>query len=169
MLGSVFVLASISAVAAPAGAAPPDRVGVCHRDAGGDGYRLIVVSSRAVAAHQAHGDGFPGGSVPGSAETFDEGCGTVAPEPVPDFAKVACIETVNGGYFYATDGTNPQYLPRPMPFYSEPSCTTVRATLNSAYALIWAASTEEARALCTAAGGAGVVSPQRDPNLWNCN
>jgi Cadherin domain len=46
------------------------KVGICHRDFElglAKKYELLTVSTAAVPAHLAHGDGFPGGAIPGTA------------------------------------------------------------------------------------------------------
>ena len=42
---------------------PTPKVDVCHL--GDEGYQLINISENALPAHRRHGDGLPGGTVPG--------------------------------------------------------------------------------------------------------
>ena len=72
-----------------------DKVAVCHSDDDGT-FRLIEVGAPALPAHIRHGDGVPGGAVPGQEGfVFDSAC---APVPV-EFA--ACF-TGNGLGFNLT-------------------------------------------------------------------
>lgn len=88
------MLAGLTLIPAAALGAPPERVPVCHftADAASDGHRwtLIEVSVKTLDKHLAHGDGIPGGEVPGrnDAAVFDEDCAPqepeTEPEPLPD-------------------------------------------------------------------------------------
>ena len=67
-------------VAASAGAS---KVDVCHARGNGD-YHLINVSDRALRGHLGHGDGVPGGEVPGmQGFVFGEDCELVEEAGVP--------------------------------------------------------------------------------------
>ena len=60
---------------------PATKVDICHREGNGT-YHLITVSERAVPAHLARGDGFPGELVPGMpGKKFDESCNVVDAGP----------------------------------------------------------------------------------------
>ena len=68
----VLLLAALPVLSV--GALPADKVDVCHREGNGE-FHLINVSENALDAHMAHGDGVPGGSVPGmEGYEFDEAC-----------------------------------------------------------------------------------------------
>ncbi len=72
--------ALLGAVSFPAaGLARNDKTEVCHRSrlasTGAPTWRLLTVGSKAARAHLAHGDGVPGGRVPGIAGlAFDGSC-----------------------------------------------------------------------------------------------
>lgn len=52
-----------------------NKVEVCHYDADADVFSLISIADPAFDAHITHGDGVPGGDVPGQANfTFDDTC-----------------------------------------------------------------------------------------------
>lgn len=75
--GSALVAAAVvvMASATAAMAAPMPKVDVCHLDADSGMFSLISVSQNALDAHMRHGDGLPGGDVPGMAGYgFDESC-----------------------------------------------------------------------------------------------
>ncbi len=77
------------------------KVDVCHLTGTGE-YITINISSNAVEAHMAHGDGTPNGLVPdGSGDTFDEQC-NVVPAPIfecpCDFSTAGLDETVLGAF-----------------------------------------------------------------------
>ena len=64
--------------AAPASLAS-SKVLVCHRTNGRRGYMGLTISSAAVPAHLAHGDGLPGDPVPGEpSAVFGEDCSAVS-------------------------------------------------------------------------------------------
>lgn len=68
------------AVANAAPNAAADKTDVCHWDDDTGTWARLSVSGRAVPAHLDHGDGVPGGSVPGpEGRTFDAGCTPVSP------------------------------------------------------------------------------------------
>lgn len=69
-----------------------NKVDVCHVDDDGI-YKLISVSQKAQKAHTEHGDGSPGGTVPGTIDTFADDC-TIIPAPP---TAVACA-TLGGAY-----------------------------------------------------------------------
>lgn len=71
----IFVFAIAVVVAVPA-YAKADKVDICHVEGNGS-YHLINVSTNAVPAHLAHGDGLPSGVVPGMSEGyyFTDECG----------------------------------------------------------------------------------------------
>jgi hypothetical protein len=76
----VFVVVALLVISGTALAAPAEKVDICHLDEYGT-YHLINVSGNAVPAHVAHGDGFPGGPVPGMpGYEFGEDC---QPESAP--------------------------------------------------------------------------------------
>ena len=63
-------------------AAPPAKVDVCHVDETG-AFMVIHVAAKALPAHLGHGDGQPGGDVPGQpGARFTAGCGIVPPPSV---------------------------------------------------------------------------------------
>lgn len=56
-----------------------EKVALCHRNESGT-FNLISVGAPAEPAHMAHGDGKPGGDVPGQPNrTFDENCRVAGP------------------------------------------------------------------------------------------
>jgi endonuclease/exonuclease/phosphatase family metal-dependent hydrolase len=66
----IGVLLGLLVAPAVAGAAPADKVEICHfnadNDPGAPDWKLLEVkNNKAVEKHEAHGDGFPGGPVPG--------------------------------------------------------------------------------------------------------
>jgi hypothetical protein len=69
-------------------AGPSDKVGVCHlNDLGG--YMMIQVSSKALPAHLAHGDGLPGDPVPNmDGYMFVEDCSVVELPPTMIFDSI---------------------------------------------------------------------------------
>lgn len=79
------VLISILMGARPkrVGSASLDKVNVCHLNDTGS-FTLINVTTSALPAHLAHGDGVPGGPVPGgNGLIFDANCTPVNPPPPP--------------------------------------------------------------------------------------
>ena len=80
---AVAVLVGVTFVGSSASAGPPAKVAVCHLDAESGTYKAISIPERAAQAHLRHGDGIPGGNVPGSegAFEFDDDCGQVATIP----------------------------------------------------------------------------------------
>src|SRR5215831_13565688 len=65
------------------GSASLDKVKVCHLNDVGS-FMPINVSASALPAHLAHGDGLPGGAVPGgNGQIFDANCVPVEPPPPP--------------------------------------------------------------------------------------
>ena len=161
----VVALLGVGIAAGPAAAAPPERVDICHRHAPSDSFRLMTVSSSSLSAHEDHGDGVPGGPVPGTDATFDEECRPVHGNP---YAKAGCFEARTAGYFFLTDGTSPQLLPPEITFYGDADCTQARLVSRSAHANVWEATQADAADACIAAGGQGVVHLQGEPNLWAC-
>jgi len=120
-LVAVF-LVPVSAVAAP------DRVDVCHhtsdRVPDQHEWRHLRVHAKALEAHLSHGDGQPGGPVPGSdgALEFDETCTPVptidepkesppssGPPSEPDSSEMifavaySDVDPLDGGYNPASD------------------------------------------------------------------
>jgi hypothetical protein len=82
----MFFLSMTGRAAAQSG--PPPKVGVCHVDETG-AFKRISIAATAVSAHLAHGDGLPGGIVPGNPGwIFDAQCGFVQPPPPPPFVRV---------------------------------------------------------------------------------
>ena len=70
----VSMLLSIG-VAGTALAAKPTKVQLCHLNPRTETWSLITVVEKKVAAHLAHGDGMPGGAVPGvGGATFGDDC-----------------------------------------------------------------------------------------------
>src|SRR5687767_13911379 len=53
-------------------AAKTGAIDICHR--GGSAFNLLTISENAWPVHQAHGDGVPSGSVPGSTMVFNVAC-----------------------------------------------------------------------------------------------
>lgn len=86
----------------------PTEVEICHFNADDDPdtpeWQLLEVDSRAVDKHEAHGDGFPGGEVPGTNGqfVFDENCVPQAAELIFAVAY-ADKNTTDGGYNPAVD------------------------------------------------------------------
>ena len=72
------------------------KVDVCHREGNGS-FHLINVSGNALPAHLAHGDGQPGGGVPGDPnKEFDGACGQVDVGPrTTSVGAEACGQTIN--------------------------------------------------------------------------
>jgi len=59
---------------------PPAKTAICHYDKTAAMWKPITVSSQSVAQHMKHGDGLPGGAVPGQdGMVFDASC---VPTPV---------------------------------------------------------------------------------------
>jgi hypothetical protein len=92
MLGGEVVLAQ-----------QPTKVEMCHFNADDDPdapeWQLLEVGGKAVDAHEAHGDGFPGGEVPGTSGqfVFDENCVPQASELIFAVAYID-INTTDGGF-----------------------------------------------------------------------
>lgn len=89
-----------------------DRVMVCHLDADfanpdedGPGWELLEVkNNRALEQHLAHGDGLPGGDVPGMAGyAFDDACVPTATEPKVFAVAYVDRDANDGGYQEGTD------------------------------------------------------------------
>jgi hypothetical protein len=89
LAGGAFALAGCDAADPTADAAltvasRPDgagmaRVAVCHYDADAGTFHLITIAAPALPAHLRHGDGLPGGAVPGpEGYVFDEACQPIA-------------------------------------------------------------------------------------------
>lgn len=54
---------------------PPGKTSICHYDKTAGTWKLLSVSSQSVSQHMKHGDGLPGGAVPGQAGyVFDASC-----------------------------------------------------------------------------------------------
>jgi hypothetical protein len=72
----LLLLAALPVLSVGAGPAP--KVDICHREGNGE-FHLINVSENAYDAHMAHGDGVPGGEVPGTngEYVFDDACNVV--------------------------------------------------------------------------------------------
>lgn len=112
-------LAGLILVPGAALGAPPERIQVCHftADAVPDGHRWnpVQVSVKSLDRHLAHGDGIPGGEVPGSngAAFFDEHCtpqlSGPEPEPEPEPSELVFavaysdMDRSDGGYNPAVD------------------------------------------------------------------
>lgn len=104
--------ANVTPLDALSGGGGAEKVMVCHLDADiadpdedGPGWELLEVrSNRALEQHLAHGDGVPGGEVPGMpGYAFDDACVPTATEP-----KVFAVAYVDrnpgdGGYQEGTD------------------------------------------------------------------
>jgi len=88
---SVFAILILLIAAVPlwsVSAGPSDKVGICHMDDLG-GYKLIQVSSKALPAHLAHGDGLPGEPVPNmDGYMFAEDCSVVEMPPAVIFNSI---------------------------------------------------------------------------------
>lgn len=82
----------------------PNKMDICHLDDLGR-YRLLNVSSKAWKAHEAHGDGIPGGQVPGEPEgvIFDDDC-QFATATCPCFteAELLNFDVTFGGNAFST-------------------------------------------------------------------
>lgn len=54
---------------------PAPKINICHKEGGTGTFHLINVSENAKPAHMAHGDGLPGGLVPGTEDKkFSDEC-----------------------------------------------------------------------------------------------
>ena len=75
-LALVVAVAAATLLLGAAGAtANPAKTDICHYSEEQDDYHLISVSDRSLPAHMAHGDGLPGGAVPGESDfLFDANC-----------------------------------------------------------------------------------------------
>lgn len=99
MIPIALLAGAVSLPAGPVGAGPALTT-VCHVRGSGD-YAPLTVASRSAAAHERHGDGVPGGPVPGAdSMVFDETCRPVAAVTDTDGDGVAdqddnCIEVEN--------------------------------------------------------------------------
>lgn len=76
-----LVLSAVVLLPATAEAkATPSKTAICHYDKTSGTWALISVSTSSVASHMKHGDGLPGGAVPGqSGNVFDASC---VPTPI---------------------------------------------------------------------------------------
>ena len=101
LLAALTTAALLSiAIGGTAVAAKPTKVALCHFNTRTDSWGLISVNEKKVAAHLDHGDGFPGGPVPGGGgATFDDSCG-IAGEATA-FA-IAWVDR-NGNHTYEQD------------------------------------------------------------------
>lgn len=104
-----------------------DKVDVCHREGNGS-FHLINISGNALPAHLAHGDGQPGGLVPGTpAKQFDSACrqvdvvlrtGFLRPEACGQTVNLSCpagtVIKVQEG-LYGQNCADQNYVP-PLPF-----------------------------------------------------
>ncbi len=82
LLTTVLAVVTVGLLMAPAVGAGQEKVEVCHLEGTGE-FHLIAVADPSFDAHVAHGDGTPGGDVPGvPGYVFDEACETV--EAMPD-------------------------------------------------------------------------------------
>lgn len=74
------------------------KVDVCHYVAGTDTYKLISVGAPALSAHLRHGDGVPGGEVPGAdvLSVFDEDCAIVIVEEEEVIGGCTAERVMNG-------------------------------------------------------------------------
>lgn len=99
----VTILAGVLLIPVVAAGGPPEKVEICHFNADDDPdapeWELLEVASPSVTAHESHGDGFPGGEVPGTDGqfVFDENC---VPQAVELVFAVAYTDTdtSDGGY-----------------------------------------------------------------------
>ncbi len=71
-LGLLTAAAALVAVTGTSVAAPAPKVDICHL-AGNGSYHVINVSQRSLATHLAHGDGLPGGAMPGPGSFTGQG------------------------------------------------------------------------------------------------
>lgn len=163
LLVLVLMLASVvSPVNAQA-----QKTDVCHFDADSGTYHLINVSNNAVEAHVNHGDGFPGGAVPGmDGYVFGGDC---SPQPVGNpYAKAGCFEARLHGYYFITDGTSPQMLVHPVLSYTDSNCTVLSGISDdSVDAWIWEGNYDDAWVVCQSIGG-NLLFQQTEPNLYAC-
>ena len=75
LLAAMTAAALLSiAIGGTALAAKPAKIQLCHLNPRTGAWSLITVVEKKVDAHLAHGDGFPGEAVPGTAETFGPDC-----------------------------------------------------------------------------------------------
>ncbi len=65
----VVVMLSALFLVSGAAAAPANKIEVCHR-LGNGSFIKININGNAFNAHKAHGDGVPGGAVPGTDDLF---------------------------------------------------------------------------------------------------
>lgn len=73
-----------------------NKTEVCHLDEDSNAFKLITIADPAFDAHLAHGDGVPGGAVPGqSGFVFDENCIPQSPYTFVDFNEAS--QGVGGG------------------------------------------------------------------------
>jgi hypothetical protein len=78
-LGLGLVTSVTPVVAGQVSAQGQDLVSICHLDDDTGTWKLITVAEPAVAAHDRHGDGRPGGDVPGmDGDVFNDECEVVA-------------------------------------------------------------------------------------------
>lgn len=84
----VLLIAAIPMVSV---GAAPGKVNVCHRTGNGS-YHLINISTKALPAHLAHGDGQSGDPVPSmTGKVFDANCAVVDVPPVPIFDSIPAV------------------------------------------------------------------------------
>lgn len=99
----LLLLMNLGAFGAVGLAQQPTKVEICHFNADDDPdapkWQLLEVGGKAVDAHEAHGDGFPGGEVPGTNGqfVFDENCVPQVSELVFAVAYTD-MNTTDGGY-----------------------------------------------------------------------
>lgn len=89
VIGILVLLIAIIPVVSVSAA--PGKVNVCHRTGNGS-YNLINISTKALSAHLAHGDGMPGDPVPNMADkVFDVDCAVVDAPPVPIYDSIPAV------------------------------------------------------------------------------
>ncbi len=83
-----------------------EATAICHRSRPSDpAWRLLFVAPSSMEAHRAHGDGAPGGPVPGAAGwTFDSAC---TPQPAEETGTTTT--TIPGTIAHCFDGSFESY------------------------------------------------------------
>jgi hypothetical protein len=105
----LVLLIAMSTLWAAGAGAPADKVDVCHHAAGAGAFHLINISGNAFDKHLDHGDGQPGGVVPGMSDyDFTDSCDMaqtveLSPETIwangGDYENVYVQNAIDSGYF----------------------------------------------------------------------
>ncbi len=163
LLAAAALVPALAITAPAAGAGKEPRVTVCHVH--GDGYRPLTVNGNAVGGHEGHGDGVPGGEVPGApGSVFDDDCVPVVADPL---ARAGCF--LSATIYVKTDGTNPQLGVGGQPTYTDPDCTVEGSPISDlVLAFLWSEDQADADADCAAIGGASTFDLSGHPDLFAC-